>query len=149
MVQAERTLMVYGRSSAPPDSVWSLLVDATAWSRWSRIPSAAREREGVPAPDGVGAIRQLGLGRLGSREEVVAFEPPHHFAYVLLTGMPVTNYRADVTLTVDGTGTLITWRARFVPKWPGTGRALEQFFRSTLTGFARGLARFAARTSPA
>jgi hypothetical protein len=57
--------------------------------------------------------------------------------------MPVTDYRADVALTADGTGTLITWRARFEPKWPGTGRALEQFFRATLTGFARGLARYA------
>ena len=143
MAPAEHTLTVYGRSAASPDAVWALLVDATAWSRWSRIPSAVREREGIPAPDGVGAIRRLGLGRLGSREEVVAFEPPHHFAYVLLTGMPVTGYRADVTLTADGTGTLITWRARFVPKWPGTGRALEQFFRSTLTSFARGLAKHA------
>jgi Polyketide cyclase / dehydrase and lipid transport len=143
MTQTERTLTVYGRSSAPPEAVWAPLVDATAWSTWSRIPSAKREREGVPAPDGVGAIRQLGLGRIGSREEVVAFEPPHHFAYVLLTGMPVTDYRADVTLTADGTGTLITWSARFVPNWPGTGVALEQFFRTTLTGFARGLAKYA------
>jgi len=93
MAPAEHTLTVHGRSAASPDAVWALLVDATAWSRWSRIPSAVRER--------------------------------------------------DVTLTADGTGTLITWRARFVPKWPGTGRALEQFFRSTLTSFARGLAKHA------
>jgi hypothetical protein len=83
---------------------------------------------------------------MGSREEVVAFEPPQHFAYILLTGLPVREYRADVELTPDGDGTLITWHARFVPRWHSTGPALERFLRTTLTGFARGLARHAART---
>lgn len=139
----ERTIEVFARSSAAPDAVWRLLVDATAWSDWTRIPHAVREREGTPAPDGVGSIRRLGLGRMGSREEVVAFEPPRHFAYILLTGMPVRNYRADVELTPDGAGTLIAWRARFWPQLPGTGLPLELFFRGTLTTFARGLARHA------
>jgi len=144
-VEAERAFEVFARSAAPPEEVWRLLVDATAWSAWSRIPHAEREREGVPAPDGIGSIRRLGLGRMGSREEVVVFEPPQHFAYILLTGLPVREYRADVALTPDGDGTLITWHARFVPKWHGTGPALERFLRTTLTGFARGLSRHAAR----
>ncbi len=143
----EREFDVFSRSAAPPDAVWRLLVDATAWSTWSRIPHAEREREGVPAPDGIGSIRRLGLGRMGSREEVVAFEPPRHFAYVLLTGLPVRDYRADVRLSPDGGGTLITWHARFVPRWRNTGPALERFLRTTLTGFARGLARRAAHPS--
>ena len=96
--------------------IWALLVDATAWSRWSRIPRAEREREGVPAPDGVGSIRSLGPKRFASREEVVVFEPPIHFAYILLSGLPVQRYRADVELSADGGGTRITWRASFVPK---------------------------------
>jgi uncharacterized protein YndB with AHSA1/START domain len=141
----QRTVEVFGRSSAPPDVVWDLLVDATAWSRWARIPHAERERAGTLAPDGVGSIRRLGLGRMGSREEVVAYEPPRHFAYVLLSGMPVKTYRADVELTPDGSGTLIAWRALFTPKAAALGPPLELFFRRTLTSFARGLARYAAR----
>jgi uncharacterized protein YndB with AHSA1/START domain len=144
-VEAEREFDVFARSAAPSNAVWRLLVDATAWSTWSRIPQGARECEGVPAPDGVGSIRRLGLGPMGSREQVVVFEPPHHFAYILLSGLPVREYRADVTLTPDGDGTLITWHARFVPKWRSSGPVLERFLRSTLTGFARGLARHAAR----
>jgi uncharacterized protein YndB with AHSA1/START domain len=140
-----RDVEVNRHSNAPPEAVWRLLVDPTAWSRWARIPHAEREREGTPAPDGVGAIRRLGVGSFGSREEVVAFEPERHFGYVLLSGLPVREYRADVELTPDGDGTLITWRARFVPRWRGSGRLFELFFRGTLTGFARGLARYAAR----
>jgi hypothetical protein len=143
-VEAEREFDVFARSAASPEAVWRLLVDATAWKEWSRIPQAEREREGVPAPDGIGSIRRLGLGRMGSREEVVAFEPPQHFAYILLSGLPVREYRADVVLNPDGDGTLITWHARFVPKWRSSGPFLERFLRTTLTGFARGLARYAA-----
>ena len=135
---------MFGRSAAPPEVVWRLLVDATAWSRWSRIPNAEREREGTPPPDGVGSIRRLGPPGFASREEVVAFEPVRHFAYILLSGLPVRDYRADVELSPDGDGTLITWRARVTPKWRGTGVLLEQFLRGTLTSFARGLARHAA-----
>src|SRR4030095_15050647 len=106
---------VFARSTATPDAVWHLLVDATAWSDWSRIPRAEREREGTPSPDGVGSIRRLGPGRMASREEVVAFDPPRHFAYVLLSGLPVRVYRAGVEITPDGSGTLIAWRATFTP----------------------------------
>ena len=139
-----RELTVFGRSSAPPEVVWALLVDATAWSQWSSIPSAEREREGTDVRDGVGSIRKLGAAGFGSREEVVAYEPVQHFAYILLSGLPVREYRADVHLSADGDGTLITWQARFVPKWRATGPLLERFLRATLTGFARGLARHAA-----
>lgn len=146
---AERTFEVLARSTAPPDAVWPLLVDATAWSRWTRIPRAEREREGTPPPDGVGSIRRLGAGRFGSREQVVVFEPMRHFAYILLSGLPVQSYRADVELTSDGEGTLITWRGRFVPRGRGSGPVLERFLRRTINGFARGLARHAALRSEA
>jgi uncharacterized protein YndB with AHSA1/START domain len=142
-----REFEVFARSAAPPEEVWALLVDATAWNTWTRIPRAEREREGTPAPDGVGSIRSLGPRRFASREEVVAFEPPRHFAYILLSGLPVERYRADVHLSADGEGTLITWRALLVPKWRGSGPFLERFLRSTLTSFARGLARRAAQAS--
>jgi uncharacterized protein YndB with AHSA1/START domain len=143
-LEAERSFEVFARAAASPEVVWSLLVDATAWKQWTRLPRAEREREGSPPPDGVGSIRSLGPRRFASREEVVAFEPPRHFAYVLLSGLPVAHYRADVHLSEDGDGTLITWRARFTPKWRGSGAPLERFLRATLNSFARGLAHHAA-----
>jgi Polyketide cyclase / dehydrase and lipid transport len=140
-----RQIEVFARSTGDPDVVWGLLVNAIAWGQWARVRPALREREGLPAPDGVGSIRRLGPGPFAAREEVVAFEPTEHFAYTLLSGLPVREYRADVHLSADGDGTLITWRARVVPKIPGTGAAFAWFFRRMLTSFANGLARAAAR----
>jgi len=101
------------------------------------------EREGDPAPGGVGAIRALGVKRVGSREEIVGYDPPHHLAYTILSGLPVRDYLADVRLTPDGSGTRITWSGSFTPKVPGMGGMLRLFLRSTISSFVRRLAKHA------
>jgi hypothetical protein len=55
---------------------------------------APLEREGRPEPDGLGAIRVLGVNPARpsrvNREEVVAYDAPSHFGYQLLSGQPST-----------------------------------------------------------
>jgi uncharacterized protein YndB with AHSA1/START domain len=136
---------VSARSSAPPERVFELLADATSWPRWAGpfIAHGSWEREGNPAPGGVGAIRKLGRWPIFGREQVVAFEPPSHHAYTMLSGNPVRNYRADVTLEPDGDGTFIAWSATFEPRIPGTGRLVERTYRTLIGSFARRLAAYA------
>lgn len=133
-------------SAAPAEAVWALLGEARSWKDWAWFPMADLEREGDPAPDGVGAIRRFGLPFAGSREEVVAFDPPRHLGYRLLSGLPVRDYRSDVTLTPtpDG-GTSIEWRSSFTPPWPGSGGFWSTFLRLMIDDFARRLARAATR----
>jgi uncharacterized protein YndB with AHSA1/START domain len=136
-------------SAASPDDVFALLADGAGWSRWAGplIVRSWWEREGVPAPGGVGAVRALGLRRIGSREEIVAYDPPHHLAYTILSGLPVHDYRADVRLQPTPAGTQIAWSGSFRPKLPGTGWALRRFLLMTIGGFTRRLAREAERRS--
>ena len=63
---------------------------------------------------------------------------------MILSGVPVREYRADVDLTPDGSGTRITWAATFVPKYPATGWILRLFLQGVLRDFTRRLARHAA-----
>jgi hypothetical protein len=95
-----------------------LLSTVGTWPTWSRHKLARLEREGSPTPDGVGAIRVLGLNPAKpakcNREEVVAFDAPTRFGYTLLSGQPLDNYRSDVTLAALAPGgTRITWESRF------------------------------------
>ena len=138
-----RRIEVYAHAAAPVETVWRWLADARSWSTWARFSYSELECEGVPAPDGVGAIRRFGSSGVVSREEILEFDPPRHLAYTLLSGMPVRDYRADVTLTADGDGTLIAWRSSFFPKYPGTGAALAAFMRFVLTDIATRLAKHA------
>jgi uncharacterized protein YndB with AHSA1/START domain len=105
-------------SSAPIETVWHLLSTVETWPTWSRHKLARLERDGSPTPDGLGAIRVLALDpgkpTKCNREEVVAFDPPTHFGYTLLSGQPLDDYRSDVQLfPLPGGGTRITWESRF------------------------------------
>jgi uncharacterized protein YndB with AHSA1/START domain len=105
------------RSKAPREVVWRVLADARAWSAWGDWQTTELEREGDPPPDGVGAIRRFTRRPVTTREEVVLFDPPSRLAYTLLSGIPVRDYRAEVTLSdAGGGGTNIHWESRFDAK---------------------------------
>jgi len=136
-------------SSAPVETVWQLVSTVGAWPSWSRHKLARLARNGSPTPDGVGAVRLLGVSPAKptkvNREEVVAFDAPTHFAYTLLSGLPVDDYRSDVTLhALPGGGTRITWESRF-----DTHGVVGWFWvlvvRSVLKRWSRDLARGADR----
>jgi Polyketide cyclase / dehydrase and lipid transport len=137
---------VHATTSAPIDVVWPLIGEASRWRDWTAFPTAKLRREGTPAPDGVGALRHFGFGPMGSDEEVLAWEPPHHLAYTIVKGYPVRGYRADVELSSrpDG-GTAIHWHGRYDAKVPGTGRLLEAVTEALMANFAKRLVRYAER----
>ncbi|HYL53040.1 MAG TPA: SRPBCC family protein [Acidimicrobiia bacterium] len=136
---------VTARSAAPPERLFELISDATTWPLWAGplIAHGSWEQEGNPAPGGVGAIRKVGRWPRFGREQVVRHDPPGHHAYVLLSGQPVGDYRADVYFRRDGDGTVITWGATFEPLIPGTGVLLAAVYRRMIGGFARRLAAYA------
>lgn len=139
------TAQVY--ANAPVETVWSLLGEADRWKEWSFLTRSDLEREGEPEPDGVGAIRRFTRHGIGSREEVVAWEPPHHLGYVILSGFPVRHYRADVVLEPDRSGTTITWSATFDEKIPGTGAVMTVVLSRLIRKFLTSAARYAGRLS--
>jgi len=59
---------------------------------------------------------------------------------VLVSGLPLRDYRADVVLTPEGTGTRIEWSSSFRPKIPGTGRLYRAGLRRFIADTARRLA---------
>jgi hypothetical protein len=125
------------------EEVWPLIGEAERWKEWSFLDRSGRLQDGAPDPDGVGALRRFTSRGIGSTEEVVVWDPPHHLGYSILKGFPVRHYRADVTCTPDGTGTLITWSTTFDEKIPGTGHLMVLVVNRLIRGFATGVARYA------
>ena len=133
-------------SAAPPEVLFEHLAVAEAWGVWARFPvKPVRERAGDSAPNGEGAIRRI----WPAREQVVAYDPPGHYSYIALSGLPIKDYRADVTFAAqpDG-GTALRWQGRFEPRIPGTGPLIRLFLTRMLGGFARGVARHSERCEP-
>jgi uncharacterized protein YndB with AHSA1/START domain len=101
-----------GTTSADAETVWSLIADANTypdWGPWNdggyRPPSAGPSRPG--------SVQWFRYGRrTRSVEQVLEVERPRRLVYTLLEGIPVKNYRAEVTLTpTPANGTTINWAA--------------------------------------
>ena len=54
-------------------------------------------------------------GRTTTVEKVLESEPPRRRVYTVVKGIPVRNYRAEVTLRPQGEGTHIRWTASWDP----------------------------------
>ena len=127
-------------SPASPETVYALLADGSTWPTWSGIGSFELCAPGDTGGESINAVRVFHTGRTTSVEQLVALVPGRRLSYVLLEGLPLRDYRADVDLTPKDGGTEIRWHSTFAAKRPGTGwlyqRVLARFIRSGVRGLA-------------
>jgi len=127
-------------SAASPETVYALLADGATWPTWSGIDSFELRSSGDAGGESLNAVRVFRTGRTTSVERLVELEPCRRLSYVLLSGLPLRDYRADVDLLPADGGTLIRWRSTFSAKRPGTGwlyrRVLARFIRKGVEGLA-------------
>lgn len=137
-------------STAGPDVLFRLESHGPLWSTWARplVWQASWEREGTPAPAGVGAVRRLGLWPLLVRERTTEYEPDRRHVYTFAgPPRPARNYRAEVLCTPNATGgTDLRWQGSFTEAIPGTGPLVRIALRSAISFFADRLIRAAERT---
>jgi hypothetical protein len=138
---AQQVIHQVAATTASPAAVYELLADGSTWPGWSPIGSFELLEPGDGSPEGLGAVRRFTTGRIRSTERVVERRPGEQFSYVLVSGLPLRGYRADVTLTPGPSGTTITWHSTFRAKVPGTGplyrRQLGKFVGQCVEGLAR------------
>ncbi len=93
-------------------------------------------------------IRQFETGRVTVREEIVERRPEERLTYVLLDGLAVRNYRAEIDLEAGpgGEGTAIRWHTTFDPKVPGSGWIYRRALQKATEQFVAGLCERAAST---
>lgn len=101
---------------APIETVFAKFTDHRAYASMTWLRHSTLEREGSPAPNGVGAIRVSSVVGPPLREEITAYDPPHHFAYGLLSGpLPVRDFVGDVRLDEAGGTTRMTYHVTATP----------------------------------
>jgi uncharacterized protein YndB with AHSA1/START domain len=145
-VCAERT------AGATPETVWALVSDVTRYPQWGPWRAAEYRRPGEASPRGPGAVQWLQSSRRYflrypvSVEKILAVEEGRLLAYTVVGGIPVRNYRAEVTLTPTGDGTHIRWAA----SWDATtrGRLVWRGLRTLYPQIVEALATAAERHDP-
>src|SRR5271154_1503542 len=96
-------------TSAPIEAVFDRLTDHANYKNVSPLRISELVRLGEPEPNGVGAIRRMGLVGPTQTEEVTVFERPTRFDYQLRSGLPVRDHTGTVELAKTGAGTHITY----------------------------------------
>lgn len=125
--------------AAPPETVFDVLTDHRGYADITPMRRSELEREGEPAPNGVGAIRVLHSVGPPLREEVIAFEAPSRFSYKLLSGAPVRDHVGTVLLTPEDSGTRVTYAVRTIPTLPLVGIAVVAVVRQAIRQLLNGI----------
>ena len=131
--------------AAPPEAVFDVLVDHRGYADITPMRRSELEREGEPAPNGVGAIRVLHSVGPPLREEVLAYQPPSRFSYRLLSGAPVRDHVGTVQLTPQGEGTKVTYAVRTMPTLPLGGAVVVAVVKLAVKRLLNGIAAEAER----
>jgi uncharacterized protein YndB with AHSA1/START domain len=107
-------------TTAPIETVFDALTNhrAIADYVWA-VRRSTLDREGTPAPNGVGAVRRLEALGPAIVEEIIEYQRPTGYAYKMVSGAPVRDHVGTVALREVGTGTEVSWHLRSTPKIPG------------------------------
>ena len=110
-VAAERT------ARATPEAIWALVSDANRYPQWGPWSAGGYQRPGDSSPRGPGAVQWLRsshrayLRYATTIEKILEAEDGRQLVYTVIGGIPVRNYRAEVTLTPVADGTRVRWAA--------------------------------------
>jgi uncharacterized protein YndB with AHSA1/START domain len=125
---------------APPETVFEVLTDHRRYAELTPLRRAELEREGEPAPNGVGAIRKLTAVGPPMREEVIAYEAPRRFSYTVLSGLPVRDHVGTVQLSAVDGGTEMVYALRTQPTLPVVGGLVIAAIKQAIKGLIDGVA---------
>ena len=135
--------------AAPAETVFEVLTDHDRYAELTPLRRSELERQGDPAPNGVGAIRKLTAVGPPLREEVIAYEAPSRFSYTLLSGIPVRDHVGTVELTSDGGGTKMVYAVRTQPTVPLIGPVVVAVTKQAVKQLVDGIVKESERRSAA
>ena len=135
--------------AAPPETVFDVLTDHRRYAEMTPLRKSELEREGEPAPNGVGSIRKLSAIGPALREETIVYERPSRFSYTLLSGLPVRDHVGTVSLEPNGSGTKVTYAVRTQPTLPLAGGAVVAVVKQGVTQLLNGVSAEAERRAAA
>jgi uncharacterized protein YndB with AHSA1/START domain len=126
-------------TTAPIETVFDSLTNhrGIADCVWA-VRRSTLDREGVPAPNGVGAVRRIEAVGPTIVEEIIDYQRPTRYAYKMLSGAPVRDHVGTVELREAGTGTEVSWHLRSTPTIPGSGWLLSAVLHRVIGELLKG-----------
>jgi uncharacterized protein YndB with AHSA1/START domain len=133
-------------AKATPETVWAIISDPTQYPQFGPWSAAGyRNKDGDAPPGTVGNVywlkssRRTYLRYATSVEKILELNEGRSLAYTVVGGIPVKNYRAEITLTPVEGGTHIRWAATWDSTMAGriVHRTLLVLYSELVTSLAR------------
>jgi uncharacterized protein YndB with AHSA1/START domain len=101
-----------GTTLAAANTVWALVADANTYAHWGPWSDGGYDPP-AKGPSLPGSVQWFRFGRrTTSVEKILEVDAPSRIVYTMIRGIPVKNYRAQVTLIPNiPSGTSIRWTA--------------------------------------
>jgi len=135
--------------AAPAETVFEVLTDHAGYSQITPLRRSELERQGDPAPNGVGAIRRLSAIGPPLREEVIGYEAPSRFSYKVVSGIPVRDHVGTVELTAEDGRTRMVYAVRTQPTVPLIGPVVVAVTKQAVKQLVEGIVKESERRSAA
>ncbi|WP_370249748.1 SRPBCC family protein [Nocardioides sp.] len=94
-----------------PERAWAVLAHHEGMASWGPGMKVSVDDAKAQTPGGVGAVRRIAAPGPAPAivEEIVAFDAPRVLGYRGLAGVPFADYRGEVRLSPQGSGTRVEW----------------------------------------
>ena len=137
-----RTIHVEKIIAAPIEDVFGVISDHAGYSRFRNIQHSEVVREGTPAPNGLGALRQIHGWPMRFEEEITAFEPPTRMDYLIRdVNLPLVHEGGSILFSERPGGTYVDWTSTFELTTPVIGGLMTRIGVAVISrGFRRMLA---------
>jgi hypothetical protein len=118
-----RTVVVQRELHSPAHLVFDQIADPAAYLGFPGVTRARLLQPGPDHPHGVGAVREIAMGRVRFIEEIVAYDRPSMLGYQVIRSTPPSEHEhGSVTFKVRDGRTIATWRTTFRIRMPLMGR---------------------------
>ena len=101
-----------GTTLAEVGTVWALVADANTYAQWGPWNDGGYDPP-AKGPSLAGSVQWFRFGRrTRSIEKILEVDTPRRIVYTVERGIPVKNYRAQISLTPNvPSGTSVRWAA--------------------------------------
>ena len=115
---------------APVEKVWRVLSDHEGYADYKGVSQAKLLVKGHTEKNGLGAVRLIKARGVRFIEEIVSFDPPKRFEYIVRRcNLPLKHELGSIELNTWGGETEIHWVSKYEVPLPLIGEMMAKIFQ--------------------
>jgi hypothetical protein len=129
-----RTITIKHTIPAPPEKIFDILADHANYKQFPGVTGSRLLQPGKREKNGIGAVRQIEVGRARFVELVTRYKRPNRLDYRIVKSFPPVDHKGgSITLEAGSGGTLVTWTSTIRLKVPLLGGLLTPLLTAQLS----------------